>query len=153
MKTLAEPTVLAQLLDRLARLTPTTSRRWGTLTATEVLCHLGDAGESVLGLRIPPGSKASAKGNRLIKWIALYSHMPWPKGVETRPGINPHKEGTRPGNFDQDRARVVEGLRSLAVAPAAAYPPVHFRFGPITRSEWLRWAYLHVDHHLRQFGL
>jgi hypothetical protein len=28
----------------------------------------------------------------------------------------------------------------------------HPIFGRITRAEWLRWGYLHADHHLRQFG-
>jgi hypothetical protein len=29
----------------------------------------------------------------------------------------------------------------------------HPIFGVMNESEWLRWAYLHMDHHLRQFGL
>jgi hypothetical protein len=28
----------------------------------------------------------------------------------------------------------------------------HPIFGPMSRSAWLRWAYLHMDHHLRQFS-
>jgi len=28
----------------------------------------------------------------------------------------------------------------------------HPIFGPMSRSDWLRWAYLHMDHHLRQFN-
>ena len=76
-----------------------------------------------------------------------------PKGVETRPGVNPHKEGTRPGGFEQDCARVVEALRALVTAPEESLSPVHFRFGPMARTDWHRWAYRHVDHHLQQFGL
>jgi hypothetical protein len=29
----------------------------------------------------------------------------------------------------------------------------HPIFGVMTEQEWLRWGYLHMDHHLRQFGL
>jgi hypothetical protein len=25
-------------------------------------------------------------------------------------------------------------------------------FGPMTEKDWMRWGYLHADHHLRQFG-
>jgi hypothetical protein len=25
-------------------------------------------------------------------------------------------------------------------------------FGAMTRGDWLRWGWLHMDHHLRQFG-
>jgi hypothetical protein len=30
---------------------------------------------------------------------------------------------------------------------------LHPVFGRISGSAWLRWAYLHADHHLRQFGV
>jgi hypothetical protein len=153
VNTIANEASLSRLLARMARLTPATPRRWGTLTPAEMLCHLGDSGESVLGVRVPPGPKASGRPNRLVKWLAVYSPMPWPKGVETRPGVNPHKEGTRPGVFEQDRTRVVEALRALARAPEGSLSPAHFRFGPMALRDWQCWAYRHVDHHLRQFGL
>jgi hypothetical protein len=28
----------------------------------------------------------------------------------------------------------------------------HAMFGQLSTSEWMRHAYLHLDHHLRQFG-
>jgi len=28
----------------------------------------------------------------------------------------------------------------------------HPIFGQMTEKEWMRWGYLHSDHHLRQFG-
>lgn len=30
---------------------------------------------------------------------------------------------------------------------------VHPGFGRMSQSDWLRWGYRHVDHHLRQFGV
>jgi len=150
--TIADEEPRARLIGRLERLTPQSERRWGSLTVGEMLCHLGDTAESVLGIRVPPGPPPSGKARPVLKWLMLYSPMPWPKGVKTRPGVNPHLDGTRPGAFEQDRLRVVEGLAQLAVAPAERLAPVHFMVGPMTRHDWLRWAYKHVDHHLRQFG-
>lgn len=153
MKTIAEDPVLAGLVSRLRNLTPDSARRWGTLTPGEMLCHLGDAGESVLGLRVPPGPPPSGARRRVVKWVILYSGMPWPKGAKTRPGVDPKREGTRPGDFERDRTRVITGLTALASAPAQQLNPVHFMVGPMSRRDWQRWAYRHVDHHLRQFGL
>jgi hypothetical protein len=153
MTTLADPQICTRLVARLARLTPETARRWGTLTPAELLCHLGDAGESVLGWRVPPGPKPSGKSRPIIKWLFLTSPIPWPRGVATRPGVNPRLEGTRPTDFEQDRGRVVAGLQALAKAPADGLSPAHSFFGPMSRADWHRWAYRHVDHHLRQFGL
>ena len=153
MKNIAQEGPRASLVSRLACLTPQSERRWGSLTPGEMLCHLGDTGDSVLGFRIPPGPAPSGNPRPVLKWLILYSPMPWPKGVKTRPGVNPHQEGTRPGEFEADRARVIEGLNSLAVAPAEGLAPFHFMVGPMSRPDWQRWAYKHVDHHLRQFGL
>ncbi len=150
---ISDPAVLNDLVDRLGRLTPDTPRRWGTLSPGEMLAHLGDAGDGVLGLRVTPGPPVSGRPNRILKWVALRGPIRWPKGVETRPGVNPRKDGSRPGEFEADRARVVAGLRRLAVAPAGELAVSHFMFGPMRRDDWMRWAARHVDHHLRQFGL
>jgi hypothetical protein len=29
----------------------------------------------------------------------------------------------------------------------------HPIFGELTEREWMRWGYLHTDHHFRQFGV
>jgi hypothetical protein len=153
MKTIAAPGVVSGLAARLATLRPDTPRRWGTLTAGEMLCHLADSSASVLGHRPrsgPPGPRAPRP---FLKWFALYSTLPWPKDVKTRPSVDPRAGGTRPGDFEEDRRRVLAGLAELASAPPEAFPPVHLYFGPMSGRDWQRWAYRHVDHHLRQFGL
>lgn len=153
MATISNPDTLDQLLGRLGRLAPDSPGRWGTMNPAEMLCHLGDASDAVLGRRKPPGAAGTNHLPLPVKWLMLYTPMPFPKGVETRPGVNPRKEGTRPGDFEKDRARVLDGLRSLAVATADGVSPTHFRFGKMSLSAWHHWAYKHVDHHLRQFGL
>lgn len=49
----------------------------------------------------------------------------------------------------QDRAEI------LAHLPRAqkdfSFKP-HPIFGEMTEAEWMRWGYLHCNHHLRQFG-
>jgi hypothetical protein len=153
VNSIAQDRSRAELISRLQRLTPHTERRWGSLTPAEMLCHLGDSCESVLGIRIPPGPPPSGQAKPVLKWLILYTPMPWPKGAKTRPGVNPRQDGTRPGEFEQDRARVINGLGLLAAAPAERLASAHFMVGPMSRKDWHRWAYKHVDHHLRQFGL
>lgn len=150
MSSLEKPEALAQLIGRLERLRPETPRRWGKMSAGEMLCHLADVSASVLGRAgSPPG-----KPRRLIKWIALYSPVPWPKGrIKTPRRADPQAEGTRPADFEEDRQRAVEGLKSLASAPTSGLPGDHFIFGAMSSRDWRRWAYRHTDHHLRQFGL
>lgn len=137
-------------MHRLARVEPATPRQWGTLTSHEMLCHLADSFSAVLGdIQASPADTWLSR--TVVKWIALHTSLPWPQGVPTRPEVDPKREGTKPVEFDRDRQRVVDLLRRF-VRPDTRYGR-HPGFGAMTRDEWLRWGYGHVDHHLRQFGL
>jgi hypothetical protein len=149
VNSVADPKSLTGLVQRLESLRPETPRRWGTLTAGEMLCHLGDGFTNVLGR--PPARDARLQ--RLRKWVGLYSPLPWPHGAKTNPRADPRLEGTRPTDFEQDRRRAIEALRKLASAPDELLSASHAMFGRMTPGDWRRWAFRHADHHLRQFGL
>lgn len=149
----------ARLDARLARVTPESDRRWGRMTAPQMVCHLTDAFRGALGERAPaagsagPPRRAPLLGRTVVKWAALYLPVPWPHGLRTAAAADAERGGTRPGEFADDvaalRAACERFWRGL---PAVARRP-HFLFGPLTEAEWARWGYRHVDHHLRQFGL
>lgn len=152
MKTVADPVVRQALIDRLTRLTPSSERRWGTLTAQEMLCHLGDACEMVLRTR--PRSKPIAVVSRpFFKSLVLWTPIRAPRGVKTNPEHDPRLAGTRPGAFADDLRRVIAGIEGIAAAEAHALEPAHGMLGMMSLSDWQRWAYKHTDHHLRQFGV
>lgn len=87
-----------------------------------------------------------------LKWTALYVPLKWPPGIETRPEIDQRCEGTSPADFAADVAELEALLEQVATAPRDAEWPEHPIFGRMSHSSWMRWAYLHADHHLRQFG-
>ena len=149
-RSLKTPTHVDELIRRLGALHPTSPRLWGTMTPHEMLCHLADSFSAVLGER--PVSPADTWLTRTVhKWIALHTSVPWPKGVPTRPEVDPKRGGTRPVEFEGDRKTVVDHLLRF-VSPETRFGS-HPGFGAMTREEWLLWGYGHVDHHLRQFGL
>jgi hypothetical protein len=153
---ISNPTVLARLVERLNALQPDTPRRWGTLTPGEMLCHLGDATASVLEPASTEAASASSEAARrrpVVKWIALRSPLPWPRGLKTPASVDPHADGTQAGDFEVARQRAISGLLTFAAASASALAAGHGAFGRMTIQDWHRWAYRHTDHHLRQFGL
>ena len=150
MSTIADPPTFARLLARLEALQPETHRRWGTMTAGEMVCHLADAHMAVMD---PNGKRPAPRRRPLMKWIALYSPFRWPKGFQAPARIDQRKEGTKPIAFEADRQRALETLRALATAPPEAWPPNHAVFGTLNADDWRVWAFRHTDHHLRQFGL
>jgi len=49
MKTLANPTERAEILHRLQTIVPTSQRRWGSMSAHQMLCHVTDVFRSGMG--------------------------------------------------------------------------------------------------------
>jgi len=136
---------------RLALLAADTPRRWGSMTSHEMLCHLSDSFRGMLRERETSPAPAYGVQRQLVRFIALHTPLPWPKGVPTRPEVNPHDKGSRPVAFDTDREAMRELMHRFA-RPGVVYAP-HPMFGALTRREWMRWGFRHVDHHFRQFGI
>ena len=100
-----------------------------------------------------PVSDASGLLQRtIIKWLALYLPLRWRQGILTTPEIDQECDGTKPANFDSDVAELEELLVHMRSGSKNREWPQHPVFGPMSDSAWLRWGYLHTDHHLRQFG-
>ena len=151
MKTLAREDSKAEILRRLKTVRADSTRRWGTMTAHQMVCHLTDSCRMALGQRSV--SVASSPVHRtVIKWVALYLPLRWPPGIQTRPEIDQViGRGTAPGDFDADVAEL-ESLFALMLSQSGNAWPRHPIFGRMSHRAWLRWGYLHMDHHLRQFG-
>ena len=120
------------------------------MSAHQMICHLADAFRMATGAKVV--SPASGPLQRsVVKWIALYVPLAWPGGIPTRPEADQMIGGTKPLEFARDVAQVETLLAEVAARHPGSWP-VHPIFGPMSHGAWLRWAYLHTDHHLRQFG-
>jgi hypothetical protein len=89
----------------------------------------------------------------VVKLLALWSPMRWPRGWRTNPAHDPRLDGTRPSAFAADMRRALAALEGIAAARFESLEPTHGFFGDMSVRDWQRWAYKHSDHHLRQFGL
>src|SRR5207248_10731118 len=146
-KSLSNASARRELLDRLERLRPEADRRWGTMTAPQMLAHLADWMLMASGdiktaaikraLRYPP-----------LKQLAIY-WLPFPRGVQTAPELL----GRLPREWSVEYAPVrqhVEAFEELYVRTRWAVQPV---FGNMTSRAWGVCAYRRTDHHWRQFGV
>ena len=107
MNSLADPGTLESLLTRLGKLHTERPRAWGRMTPNEMLCHLADSFEVALGER--PFAPADTWMQRtVLKYIALRTSYTWPKGIKTRPEVEQGLGGTRPADFERDRARLID---------------------------------------------
>jgi hypothetical protein len=149
-KTLSSAFDLAAIRSRIALVSPTDSRLWGSMSAHQMLCHLTDAFACPLGERVAPPVKGPPIPIPVYRWLALYFPRQWPQGVPTPPVMDQQIGGTPPGDFAVDRSILLLKLEQFARATGPWSP--HPMFRAMTTAEWMRWGYLHTDHHLRQFG-
>jgi hypothetical protein len=152
MRTLANERDKAEVLRRLRAVRPDSVRRWGRMSAHQMICHLSDAFRVLVDQK--PVSLATGFPQRtVVKWIALYVPLPWPAGILTRPEIDQEFGGTTPSNFSADVAELEVLVARVIGQIDALDGRVHPIFGCMSETAWLRWGYLHMDHHLRQFGV
>jgi hypothetical protein len=151
MNTLARERSKAEILHRLRAVRPENTRRWGRMSAHQMVCHLSDACRMATGEK-PVSDATSLMQRTLVKWIALYAPLPWPPGILTRPEIDQEVGGTCPGDFAADVAELEGLVETIAARRGIKEWPAHPIFGRMSEADWLRWGYLHIDHHLRQFG-
>jgi hypothetical protein len=134
------------LCERVERLTPQHSAKWGRMTAPQMAAHLNRSLRMATGelavapkkvpLRYPP-----------LKQLALY-WLPIPKNLPTVPEL---VVGTA-RDWATESMELRQQIDTVARRGPGAMAPVHPAFGPMSGKEWGVLVYRHMDHHLRQFG-
>lgn len=147
VSTLANTAARVVIRDRVTRLTPQSQRRWGRMTAHQMVCHLSDGFRMASGER-PPQPIHNLFTRTVGRWVALHSSLAWPQGVRTFPEAAQEIGGTKPVDWPTDHAGLLLIIDTFTAKDGIPHP----MFGPLTAHEWNVWGFRHVDHHLRQFG-
>ena len=149
MKNLGQSSDLNEIRTRAAALSAVDSARWGKMNVGQMVCHLTDSFRMSLGERSATSRRFPVPLS-VMKWLLFRSSFRWPKNAPTPPEVKHDAHGTRPGDFHDGLLQLLRYLDTFA-GHKRNWPPHPF-LGPLTDSQWMRWGYLHCDHHLRQFG-
>jgi hypothetical protein len=152
MKLLNDPRSKQEILGRLHSVRPDSPPRWGKMTARQMVCHLSDTFLAAMGEK-PTQIAQGYAARKLIKWVALYVPLPWPKGVPTPAECDQAFGGTPPADFSEDLQRLQVLVEGYTEEPRKFQFRPHPIFLEMSERDWMRWGYLHMDHHLRQFGV
>ncbi len=151
MSDVFDPSAARGLKDRLGRLRPDAVGGWGRMTAHQAVVHLVDSFRVGFGERevtVPPLGPL----RYLIRFVAFTLPFPLPKGAKTARELDQARGGgTPPGDFAEDVAEL-ERLLDRYIATDGDLP-VHPVWGRMSRGMAGRYAWRHMDHHLRQFGV
>ncbi len=148
MKTLVSPGARDGLVRRLTAIQPDTPRLWGRMSSGQMVCHLTDSFRSMMGEK----EITEVRYQRALLYAALYLPLRWPKGTPTRPEVDQFGGGTKPADFAEDIRQLIAVIARFGSTSRDFTFQPHPIFGPMSDWQWMRWGYLHTDHHLRQFG-
>lgn len=148
-KTLFDPSTKTEIIDRIGRLHPSSTAKWGTMTATEMLYHCNLSNQLVL--EETRDYEKPSIAIRLKKFVVfhLLTHIP-------RNNRGPERTRTKDKIGDVQFGLQLETYVSLIhrlVNHEKPFRSIHPALGFLTEEEWGRILWMHMDHHLRQFGL
>src|SRR5436190_2241433 len=141
---LFKPTKRAKLIARFNLLTPESKALWGKMNVGEMLCHCLDGSKMALG-DITPTDRSNFFTRSLVKYLVVYL-IPIPKGAPAPPEINPHKNGSKPHDFEKERQLLIDNINNFANLTAVDIKGKHHFFGKLTPNQWGRLGYKHLDH-------
>lgn len=149
MKNLFDKEAYNEINERLAKLTPTTERKWGKMNVAQMLAHVSEA------FKVPLSEKKLPRMflGILLGWIAkekLYNDSPWGKSLPTAPNFI--IKGDRDFNTEMANLKqLIDTFHHAGPDGISKFP--HPFFGSFTPEQWGKSSYKHLDHHLQQFGV
>ena len=152
MKSIATIEGRDEILDRFSRLTHESRGLWGKMDVNQMVCHCADQVRICLGTK-PARKKGNFLTRTVIKFVALNFPISMPKNMRTIYELDPGKAGmTRPAGFQEDRHQLT-GLIGHFFSLPGSQRFSHPVFGGLSKQELGKLTYLHLDHHLQQFGV
>ena len=152
MSTIAKESAKQSLVIRARGLSAETPAVWGTMSATEMVVHVNRALKMALG-RLPVKDVSNVISKTLMKHLVLLG-MPIPKGkIQTLPELDMRNQDSPDPSTLAHHVDEMEQLIDQIVLADHHSLADHGAFGPMNQRQWCRLVYLHIDHHLKQFGV
>lgn len=137
------------LIYRVLKLTPDVTPKWGTMNVVEMLQHC-NANNTLILNGVQSTRKDSLKQSG-AKLAFLYLPLKFPKNIKAPNTLRLITDKETPQNFEKEKELYIELISRF---PSHTFPSkmYHPSFGNLKPKEWGVLNWMHMDHHLRQFG-
>jgi len=147
VKNLFDPVVKQEMIARINKLEPRSMPQWGKMNVSQMLAHVQ------LPIRIAYGTH-HPKGSFLLRTIGplfkskLWDGKPYKHSLPTDPTfIMTDSEK----DFEKEKSELLSMVNNFsAVTVVGERHPI---FGKLTKENWSKATWKHLDHHLKQFGV
>ena len=146
VKNLFDATGKQEIIDRINKLTPQSQRQWGKMDVAQMLAHC----QMPLGVAT---GKHKLKGSGFLKLIGpllkglLFNNKPFKKNL----GTDKSFIMTTPKEFEKEKSGLIQMINDFSASSMTDEP--HPIFGKLTKEQWSKGTWKHLDHHLMQFGV
>lgn len=146
MPTLHDAAYRSHIINRIRSLRHDSPRRWGRMSADQMLWHVNGGLSMALGqMNIPP--QKTPLPRPLMRLVAL--RLPWPKGLPTMPMF----VAAGSYDFESERARCFQLIEQMSAKALDENWPRHPLLGQMSGCDASLLQAKHLDHHLKQFGV
>lgn len=145
VKNLFNQDVKQQIINRINTLTPQSNALWGKMNVSQMLAHVQLPISCAYGTHEVKGSFLLKLIGPLFKSI-LYNDKPYKQGLPTDKTyvVADNK------NFDAEKNELLEKVNKFI--PENIVLLNHPIWGKLTKEQWSKATWKHLDHHLSQFG-
>lgn len=141
-----------EIIDRLQSLRSTDGPQWGRMYAGAMVRHLVESHEMAMQKLTVNTPAISLLRGPHGRWLALRMPLQWGKNMPTLREINIMQRQNFTIDFSREQATLLKLIDAFCSCRSDTLRPEHPLLGRFTREDWMRWGYLHADHHLRQFA-
>jgi hypothetical protein len=150
-KSLHDPVYFEEVRNRISMLTENSPRKWGKMTASQMLKHCD------LVLKVALRKVELPAVNILFKTIGAATKIEMqvfnngiPRNMPTFQKLIVNFEC----DFDESKTNLLNTLNEFRTASEKKdLPNRHRLFGTMTEKDWGFLEYKHLDHHLKQFNV
>jgi hypothetical protein len=139
-----------QLKYRLSTLKPDSQRKWGKMNVSQMLAHCqGPLNVGTGEHNLPRYNFFLRTIGKMVKRKLTRDEAPFKKGQPTDKSFIVSEDR----DFEAERKKLTETIDKFSAAGRAdKLGGEHPFFGKLSKDEWDKLSWKHLDHHLRQFG-
>ena len=137
---------------RIQSLTEQSVRQWGKMQPAQMLAHCSDQVRLALGQK-EPHEKPTFINRNIARYVGLWLPRIPIKNMKAPVDMDQQYYGTVSLDIETEKSNLIELLMHIRSLPEEGVLHPHPMFGKLNRRQWGRFMFVHIDHHLRQFGV
>lgn len=150
-KNLSDQAAANEICERAIQLNAGSGAKWGKMDAAEMLHHCNNVLTATLA-NTGINNKKSTLRQILVRNVFLHVLPRFPRGAKAPARFDVKRNQVTDLDFLTEKENFIQLIKSYA-AHTASLQSFHPVFGNLNDKQWGVLTWMHMDHHLRQFGV